>query len=84
MWSSEKSSGMTPKRLTRPEVGLSPTKPQNEAGMRMEPPVSLPMAAGTIPLATAAAEPPLEPPGIREGSCGLRMVPKCGLFEVMP
>ena len=39
--------------------------------MRIEPPVSLPMAMGTIPAATAAPEPPLDPPGIRPGSQGL-------------
>ena len=40
--------------------------------MRIDPPVSLPRAAGTIPAATAAPEPPLEPPGMRCSSCGLR------------
>lgn len=34
---------MTPSTLTRPRVGFRPTTPQREAGMRMEPPVSLPM-----------------------------------------
>ena len=33
--------------------------------MRIEPPPSLPCAIGTIPAATAAAEPPEEPPGVR-------------------
>ena len=49
MWSREKSSGRTPKRLTRPYVGFSPTTPQKDAGMRMEPPVSVPIAAATMP-----------------------------------
>jgi len=31
----------------------------------MDPPVSVPSAAGTSPAATAAADPPLDPPGIR-------------------
>ena len=44
--------------------------------MRIEPPPSLPWAAGTIPEATAAAEPPLEPPAERRGSQGLRVGPK--------
>ena len=48
---------------TRPRAGLSPTSPQQAAGIRIEPPPSLPCAIGTIPAATAAAEPPLEPPG---------------------
>ena len=34
-------------------------------GSAIEPPPSLPCAIGTIPAATAAAEPPLEPPGVR-------------------
>lgn len=42
--------------------------PQYEAGCRMEPPVSEPRERGTMPAATAAAEPPDEPPGTRAGS----------------
>ncbi len=75
MWSRLKSSGRTPKRLTRPKVGFSPTVPQKAAGMRIDPPVSLPMAANTISAATAAADPPLEPPAIRAVSQGLRTAP---------
>src|SRR5436190_2372491 len=37
--------------------------PQNEAGWRIEPPVSVPVEPGTIYAATAAADPPDEPPG---------------------
>ena len=47
----------------RPRVGLRPTRPQHEAGMRIEPPPSLACASGTMPAATAAAmpeEPPVE------------------------
>src|SRR5919108_5275891 len=54
----------------RPYVGLSPTTPQNAAGWRTEPPVSVPSAATARPPATAAAEPPDEPPGTRERSHG--------------
>ena len=49
----------------RPRVGLRPKRPQQDAGIRIEPPPSLPCATGTMPAATAAAEPPLEPPGVR-------------------
>src|SRR5205807_4263925 len=42
----------------------------------MEPPVSDPRASGAKPAATAAALPPLDPPGTRLGSCGLRVGPK--------
>ncbi len=44
--------------------------------MRMEPPPSPPWAMGTMPAATAAAEPPLEPPGVRSVSQGLWVGPK--------
>ena len=39
--------------------------------MRIDPPVSVPTAAKQKPAATAAAEPPLEPPEVRFGSQGL-------------
>ena len=42
-----------------------PTMPQNEAGWRIEPPVSVPVAPRQSPAATAAAEPPELPPGTR-------------------
>jgi len=60
-----------PSVFTRPIVGLNPTTPQREAGIRMEPPVSVPMLPKQRPAATAAADPPLEPPGIRARSHGL-------------
>ena len=59
----------------RARVGLMPTSPQQEAGMRTEPPPSEPWAIGTIPAATAEPEPPDDPPlvclrfhGLRVGS----------------
>ena len=57
----------------------------NPAGMRIEPPPSPPLAMGSRPPATAAAEPPEEPPGVRSGSHGLRVVP-CSrvLVKLMP
>src|SRR5215213_5420791 len=39
--------------------------PHQEAGPRMEPPVSVPIAAMASPAATAAPEPDDEPPGSR-------------------
>ena len=42
--------------------GLSPTMPQAAAGMRMEPPVSVPSVAMAMPVATLTADPPLDPP----------------------
>src|SRR3972149_6026301 len=45
--------------------------PQREAGMRMEPAVSLPSEPKQRPAARAAPEPPLEPPVMRPRSQGL-------------
>jgi hypothetical protein len=60
---------------TRPRLGLSPNTPQWLAGMRIEPPPSLAWATGTMPAATAAAEPPDEPPALWAGFQGLRVAP---------
>src|SRR5580704_3770573 len=63
----------------RPRVGLRPTRPQHDAGIRMDPPPSLACAAGTMPEATAAAEPPDEPPVEWSVCHGLRVGPnRCG------
>ncbi len=60
--------------LTSPRDGLSPTSPHALAGMRSEPPPSLPCATGTTRAATAAAAPPLDPPADRARSHGVRAV----------
>ena len=52
-------------------AGLRPTSPHAAAGTRIEPPPSEPSAAATAPDATATAEPPDEPPGVRPGRSGL-------------
>src|SRR5918998_6068190 len=64
---------------TRPNDGLNPKMPQNAAGMRIEPAPSLPWARGPRPAATAAAAPPLEPPGVFWRFHGLRVAPKTRL-----
>jgi len=48
-----------------------PVMPQNAAGWRMDPPVSVPVAAGVRRAATAAALPPDDPPGMRLVSHGV-------------
>src|SRR6266513_5609318 len=73
IWSSDEANATRPKRETRPYVGLKPTTPDSAAGCRIEPPVSLPNAPHATCAATAAAEPPLEPPGTRDKSHGLRV-----------
>ncbi len=49
--------------------------PQNAAGIRTEPPPSEPRAKGTMPEATAAADPPLDPPLVSSVSQGFRVGP---------
>ena len=61
-----------------------PTTPHSAAGWRMEPPVSEPRLSGTKPAATAAAEPPLLPPGTLPVSCGLRVGPKAEFSVELP
>src|SRR5687768_15320317 len=65
---------------TRPKLGLRPTLPQNAAGMRTEPAPSVPTLSGPSPAATAAAVPPDDPPGVFDGSHGLRVSPVNGEF----
>src|SRR3954447_19745588 len=64
-WSSEEAKATMPQREQRPEVGLIPTVPVRAAGWRIEPPVSVAVAPRHRSAATAAAEPPDEPPGVR-------------------
>src|SRR5258708_40196492 len=49
---------------TRPIEGRKPTTLQKAAGLRREPPVSLPVATGTSPQAKATAAPPEDPPQV--------------------
>ncbi len=53
---------------TRPGAERSPTTLQKAAGLRREPPMSLPSAMGTKPHASATAAPPMEPPHVLVGS----------------
>src|SRR5579884_2542759 len=63
---------------TLPKVGFSPNTPENAAGMRIDPPASVPTASGQMPHNTATALPPLDPPGVRAKSHGLRVMPVSG------
>ncbi len=67
---------------TSPGEGRKPTTPQNDAGLRSEPPVSEPEASGTMPHASATAEPPEDPAAERVGSCGLPVAP-CTTLRVL-
>ena len=61
-WSQLLEKPITPLRPTRPKVGLKPTMPHIHAGVRTDPPVSVPSAKLHRPAATAAADPVLELP----------------------
>src|SRR2546425_12014914 len=69
---------------TSPTDGRSPTTPQNEAGMRSEPPRAVPSASAIIPGAGAAHPPPAQPPALNAGSPGLRVPPNTSLEGVPP
>ena len=56
---------VTGHRGTRPGDGRKPTTLQKLAGLRNDPPRSLPSARQTIRAASAAAAPPLLPPALR-------------------
>ena len=52
--------------------------------MRIEPPKSVPWASGSMPVATATAEPPDEPAALSAGFQGLRVAPNTGLTVLAP
>ena len=68
----------------RPGDGRRLVTPQKLAGVRSEPARSEPWASQAMPVATAAAAPPEDPPGVRRRSCGLRVVPKTSLNVLPP
>src|SRR4051794_19887401 len=65
---------------TRPYGGLNPTTPLNEAGIRIDPPMSEPVARVVEPAARAAPEPPQEPPDEYAGVQGVRVTPHRSLW----
>src|SRR5882672_8503011 len=67
-----------------PGVVRKPTTPQRAAGPRSEPPRSVPCAMGHMPVASAAADPPLEPPALNERFHGLRVAPNTALTVFGP
>ncbi len=63
---------------TRPKLGFSPTTPHHAAGMRIEPPASVPTCSGPKQAAAAAPAPAEEPPGVMSVFQGLRVMPCSG------
>ena len=73
--------GTKPASGTRPADGRIDAMPQAPAGLRKEPPISLPSPTALMPVASAAASPPLDPPAVRSRFHGLRVRP-CRLLSV--
>ena len=69
---------------TRPALGRMPTTPHSAAGMRRLPALSEPSASGAMPVASAIAEPPDEPPHVSGGANGLPLTPYTGLNVLPP
>src|SRR3954469_11958162 len=67
--------GTMPVRLTRPSVGLMPTSPLMLDGDTIEPSVSVPIATAARLAAIAAADPELDPDGLRSSAYGFRVCP---------
>ena len=83
-WSKDDANATSPYLETNPYVGLSPTTPQNDDGSLIDPPVSEPNAQGTKFAATAAAEPPDEPPGTLFKFHGLCVILKAEFSVELP
>src|SRR3984893_16245281 len=69
---------------TRPMLGRMPTTPQKLAGLRSEPPMSVPWVSQAIPVASATAAPPEEPAAERDRSQGFNVAPKTSLNVLAP
>ena len=68
---------------TSPYVALRATVPVKDAGIRTEPPPSVPIDQVPMPSPTAVADPPLEPPEVRPAPHGLPVTP-CRMESVTP
>src|SRR5262245_39469442 len=66
--------------VTSPTVGRSATRLLKLAGLRSEPPRSLPSAIGSMPVASATAAPPLDPPALFVRSKGFSVRPNTALY----
>src|SRR5271170_6093901 len=73
--SSDEAKAINPYLDTRPYVGIIAGMPQYAPGRLIEPPMSVPRDTTDKPASTAAADPPLDPPGTRSGATGFRTGP---------
>ena len=60
---------------TRPHVTFNDATPHAAAGIRTEPPRSVPTPSGLMPVAIATASPPLDPPGLIAAFHGFIVAP---------
>src|SRR3954447_22456010 len=67
--------GMIPARLTRPSVGLIPTRPDADDGQTTEPSVSVPMPTVARFAAIADPVPELDPQALRSSTYGFLVRP---------
>src|ERR1700719_121784 len=67
--------GAMPRRLTRPTVGFRPTMPLIEAGLTMDPSVSVPTAMAHRFAETPTLDPDLDPDEVRSVAYGWRHGP---------
>ncbi len=61
------------------QLGLSAATPANRAGMRTDPPASLPRPRADMPVARATASPRLDPPGLKPRFQGFTVAPNSRL-----
>jgi hypothetical protein len=66
---------------TPPRDGFRAQIPVHWAGIRTEPAMSLPSPSGDMPVASATASPPDEPPGVSAGFHGFTVAP-CNALSV--
>ena len=59
----------------RSEEGRKPYAPQNAAGQRIDPPISVPIPSGAHRKPIEAPSPPEDPPGVRVRLSGFNVVP---------
>src|SRR2546423_15698677 len=75
--------GITPERLTRPSVGLTPTALFLPDGHMIDPSVSVPIATVARCADAPTAEPLLEPQGLRSSTYGLLVCPPRALHPLV-
>ena len=75
-------SGDVGKAGTRARVGFRPKQPVKAAGMRIEPPPSVPSCKAPMPSTAEATAPAEDPPVVMRVSQGLRVKPVSGLSLV--